>query len=212
MNIGGNEIIYWLLCEVNMISEAEKLINYLTEQKDCIRCQGLLLMFESGLRIGELVGLKPEDASRKNYLQVQRTEVKIKDENGKWKLQVQEATKTCAGTRTIIISDQADETINNILRLRSEGEYLFMEDGKWLNSKSFRRKLMRVCKKLEIPYKPNHKIRRTYGTMLIDGDVDDSFIAEQMGHADVSTTREYYYYSNKRENKRKQQINDVIRY
>lgn len=71
---------------------------------------------------------------------------------------------------------------------------------------------MRVCKKLEIPYKPNHKIRKTYGTMLIDGDVDDSFIAEQMGHADVSTTREYYYYSNKRENKRKQQINDVIRY
>jgi integrase len=33
--------------------------------------------------------------------------------------------------------------------------------------------------------------------MLIDSGVDDSIISEQMGHADISTTRKYYYFSRK---------------
>jgi integrase len=44
-----------------------------------------------------------------------------------------------------------------------------------------------------------HKIRKTYGTTLLDGDVDDALIAEMMGHKDINTTRQYYYFSNKDE-------------
>ena len=36
-----------------------------------------------------------------------------------------------------------------------------------------------------------HKIRKTYGTTLIDSDVDEGFITEQMGHSDISTTKNY---------------------
>ena len=50
-----------------------------------------------------------------------------------------------------------------------------------------------------------HKIRKTYGTILIDSGMDDKFIQEQMGHRDITTTRKYYYYNNKSmENKEKQ--------
>lgn len=37
-----------------------------------------------------------------------------------------------------------------------------------------------------------HKIRKTYGTTLIDNNVDDALVAEMMGHKDISTTKKYY--------------------
>ena len=196
--------------EVYQDYEYEKLTTYLAEQKNCIRCQGLLLIFQTGVRIGELCGLKPEDVSKTRYVHIQRTEVKVRDDEGKWHLLIQDYTKSDAGERYIVTNEKAVETIGNIMRIRSDGEYLFMENGRLLHSNSFRRKLERVCKHLEIDYKSNHKIRKTYGTLLIDGGVDESIVAEQMGHADITTTKKYYYYSNKSEEKKKQQIEAAI--
>ena len=48
--------------------------------------------------------------------------------------------------------------------------------------------------------------------MLIDGKVDDSIVAEQMGHVDIETTRKYYYYSNKNEEKRMEQVKSAVYY
>lgn len=195
--------------EVYQEEEAKRLTQYLTTQRNNLRCQGLLLIFETGLRIGELCGLKPEDVGKKR-VRVRRTEVKVKDENGKWMLIVEEYTKTDAGYRDIIITEKAEETLKHIMQSRENGEFLFTERDRRTRSNRFREKLQYVCRQLGIDYKSNHKIRKTYGTTLIDGNVDDSIVAEQMGHADVTTTKEYYYYSNKAEDKRQQQIERAI--
>ena len=112
--------------------------------------------------------------------------------------------------KLIVTNENTMKTLENIMRIRSNGEYLFMENGRLLHSNSFRRKLMRVCDKLDIDYKSNHKIRKTYGTLLIDGGVDESIVAEQMGHSDITTTKKYYYYSNKSEAKKREQIESAI--
>ena len=49
--------------EVYQEAEAEKLSEYLREQSGDLKCLGLLLTFETGMRIGELCGLKPDDIS-----------------------------------------------------------------------------------------------------------------------------------------------------
>ena len=191
--------------EVYQEAEAEKLTMYLKTQTDDMRCLGLLLLFQTGLRVGELCGLKVSDIGEK-FIHVQRTEIKYKNDKGKWESTIQNFTKSEAGDRCIIINKNAMETLNKVLEIRGDGEYLFCEDGKRIRSNGFRRKLMRCCQQLEIEYKSNHKIRKTYGTMLIDGGVDDSIVAEQMGHTDISTTRKYYYFSNKSEEKKREQI------
>ena len=114
--------------------------------------------------------------------------------------------KTDAGDRYILLTDNALETVQLIEACSGDGEYLFEERGKRIRSHAFRRKLMRICEKLCVEYKSNHKIRKTYGTMLLDNHVDDSIVAEQMGHTDVATTRKYYYFCNKAENKKREQI------
>lgn len=194
--------------EVYQEAEAEKLTNYLSQQND-LRSLGLLLIFQSGLRIGELCGLKKTDIG-KQYLHVQRTEIKYRGDDGKWKFDIQDFPKSEAGERYVIINNNAMGTLNKILKLSSNSEYLFSENGKRIRSNGFRRKLSRVCDNLEIEYKSNHKIRKTYGTMLLDGGVDDSLVAEQMGHTDVATTRKYYYFSNKSEDKKRDQIAKAI--
>jgi len=195
--------------EVYQEEEVHRLIEYLISKPDDIRCQGLLLTFQSGMRVGELSGLHPEDIA-KGCIHVCRTEVKFKDADGKWCSEVQEYPKSEAGERYIVINEKALDTINNIMANRCHGTYLFMENGNRIRSHAFRRKLMRVCKELGISYRANHKIRKTYGTTLLDNGVDDSIVAEQMGHKDVATTRKYYYFSNKSEAKKREQIQKAI--
>ena len=189
--------------------EAERLVEYLRTETDDLKSLGILLTFETGLRIGELSALKPEDFG-KHSIHVQRTEIKYKDENGKWTFAVQEFPKSNAGNRYIMINSNAINTIELINKARCNGEYLFYENGKRIRSSCFRRKLGMICKKINIDYKSNHKIRATYGTMLIDGNVDDSIVAEQMGHVNIETTRKYYYFSNKNEEKRRSQVSSAI--
>lgn len=193
--------------QVYQEEEAELLIKYLSKQTEDIRCLGVLLLFYTGLRIGELSALKPCDISEQ-YLHIQRTEVKVKTEEGA--LSVQEYPKSDAGERYVILTPGAQKVVQTILQIRENGEYLFCENGKRIRSNGFRRKLMRVCKTVGVPYRSNHKIRKTYGTTLIDAGVDDAIIAEQMGHTDIGTTKKYYYYSNKNENKKIEQINAAV--
>lgn len=194
--------------EVYTDKEAEKLTDHLSKQVDDLRALGLLLSFYCGLRVGELSSLKPEDCSE-HHIHVRRTEVKVKTSEGSTLL-VQEYTKSEAGDRLVILTDNAKEILELIMKIRKPGEYLFMDNGKRIRSNGFRRKLMRVCKDINIPYRSNHKIRRTYGTTLIDAGVDDAIVAEQMGHTDINTTRKYYYFGNKSEARKMEQIRAAI--
>lgn len=191
--------------EVYQEEEVAKITGYLRRQTTDIRALGILLMFETGLRIGELSALKKEDITNRS-IHVSRTEVKDKDADDKWTCYVKDYPKTDAGDRYILLTDNALETVQLIEACSGDDEYLFEERGKRIRSHAFRRKLMRICEKLCVEYKSNHKIRKTYGTMLLDNHVDDSIVAEQMGHTDVATTRKYYYFCNKAENKKREQI------
>ena len=191
--------------EVFMEDEIPVIIGYLKENPD-IWNLALLLQFETGARIGEISTLKKEDIKKHSIL-IRRTEVKIDDV---WKMVVSELPKTDAGYREIILPPSAQWTISKILELNPNGDFLFMDKGKRIRENTYNKRLNRICEKLNIPHRTTHKIRKTYGTTLLDSDVNDSFVAEQMGHTDVSTTRKLYYYSNKSYKTKLNQISGAI--
>lgn len=180
--------------EVFMEDEIPLIIGYLRENPD-IWNLALLLQFETGARIGEIATLKKADINKHSIL-IRRTEVKIKVDD-KWKLVVSELPKTDAGYREIILPPSADWTISKILELNPDGEFLFMDKGKRIRENTYNKRLGIICEKLNLAHRTTHKIRKTYGTTLLDNDVNDSFVAEQMGHSDVTTTRKLYYFCNK---------------
>lgn len=196
--------------EVFMEEEIPIIISYLKNNAD-IWNLGLLLQFQTGLRVGELAALQRQDL-RSQSIMVMRTEVKYKDDNGKWKVKVVEIPKTDAGYRQVILPKTAEWTIEQILKINPNGEYLFMNNGKRIRENTFNKRLSSVCEKLGLLHRTSHKVRKTYGTTLLDNDVDDSFVAEQMGHTDVATTRKLYYYSNKSMKSKIEQIENAVNF
>ena len=68
-----------------------------------------------------------------------------------------------------------------------------MKNGKRIRTYSFTWRLKSICQKLDIPVRSLNKIRKTYGTILLDSGAEESFIISQMGHTDIKTTKNYYY-------------------
>lgn len=171
---------------------------------------GVLLVFVTGVRVGELSALKKNDIEGR-IIHIRRTEIKYKDEEtGKWVVDVEEFAKTDAGNRDLLITETAEWIIAEIVKLNPHGEYLFMNNGKRIRENTFNKRMTSICEELHLHHRSIHKARKTYGTTLIDADVDDSIVAEQMGHADIETTKKYYYYSNKNEKSKRQQIEKAI--
>jgi integrase len=171
---------------------------------------GLLLAFQTGLRCGELAALKPSDIVGK-AIHVQRQEIKYKDpDTQKCTHEIKEYPKTDMGNRYVIITSGAMDTIEKIKLLNPDGEFLFEVKGKRIMAHNYNGGIDKMCAALNIPKKSMHKIRRTYGTTLLDEHVDESLIMEQMGHSDISTTRKFYYYSNKAQKTKEDQIEKAI--
>lgn len=203
--------------EVYNEEEIQLLKQYLL-QKNSLRELGVLLVFWSGLRVGELAGLKPEDIithdSHKS-LHIQRTEVHYSkpDENGKLRnvVEIQNFTKTDAGERYVLLNSFGAEVLNRICALNPQPQnYLFEENGKRIKIRGFSGALRRACKALNLPFRPMHKVRKTYGTTLIDNNVSEALIAKQMGHADIATTKKYYYFNNQNESHKFQDIERAL--
>ena len=87
-----------------------------------------------------------------------------------------------------------------------------MNRGKRIRENTFNKRLSRVCEELRIEHRTSHKIRKTYGTTLLDCGVNESTVSEQLGHTDISTTRKYYYFSNKNTETKLKQINNAVNF
>ena len=184
--------------------EMPKIISYLIDNKD-LRNLGILLMFVSGIRVGELVGLKHSDFVG-NQIKIRRTETRVpKDEGGGSNYIIKDFPKSAAGVRSVIIPEEyqwlADE-----LSVGNPDDFVFVnEQGDRFTTNVIRRRLKNICNRLEIKNKSPHKIRKTYGSILLDNNIDNRFIMNQMGHTDISCT-EGHYHRNRRDNEKKAEI------
>lgn len=190
--------------EVFSNEEMPVMIDYLKNNLDAKNI-GILLMFATGIRVGELVALK-HDVFDGNTFKVRRTETRFLGENGRYVYDVKEFPKSEAGVRTVIIPKDYEWLCTRIKMLNPFGEYIFTDkNGKRLTTNCIRRRQERNCAKLGIYKKSPHKIRKTYGSILLDHNVDNRMIMEQMGHTDISCT-ENHYHRNRRSIDAKSQI------
>lgn len=180
---------------VFMEDEVKMIVEYLTEHKPNVISYGIILALRTGLRVGELCSLRFEDV-KDNCIRISKTEVRYKTEEGRYTRDVRDNAKTEAGNRCVLIDRQSEELIEKIKALNPNGEYLFEINGKRCIGQSFTRKLERACNTLGLNPRSMHKCRKTYATNLINAKVPESLIIAQMGHIDISTTRQFYLYNN----------------
>lgn len=183
--------------EVFMEDELPIMLDYLVSNPD-IHNLGILLMFVTGIRVGELVSLKYSDFSDNGTIfHVNRTETRYKDDNGKYVCDIKEHPKTQAGIRAAIIPKDYCWIYKELRKLNPFGEYVLEYGGKRLTAQAIRMRMKRICKKLGIFHKSPHKARKTYGSILLDNHVDNNMIIGQMGHTDILCTEKHYHRNRK---------------
>ena len=188
--------------------ETALMLNYLKEHCD-IKNAGILLMFVTGVRIGELAALKHEDLNPETgTVKIRRTETRYM-ENGSTVYDVKDYPKTQAGVREIVVPTSYQWLIRDLYTSSSEGDYIFKENDKRLTTYHLRKREYYVCNQTGVYKKSPHKIRATYDSILLDANVDRRMVKDQMGHSEIKVS-ENNYHRNRKSFDRKQQILDAI--
>ena len=153
---------------------SDKEIKRLFEVKDNIRyVDTILIMIYTGLRIGELIILKPEDVDLKN-----RT--------------LTGGIKTDAGKNRIIpISSKIFDMVAN--RVSQDQEYLIArENGKQFKYENYyKEKFTPIMEQLNFKHKP-HDCRHTFATLMSNAGADTIALQKIIGHASYATTANIY--------------------
>lgn len=179
-----------------MDEEVERVLNYFKQHKLDLKDLGILLLFYTGMRPGELSALTWDDVNG-NIIKIHSTEIRYENENKEYIYEVRDFPKTEAGIRDVIVPQSQLWILKEIKTLNPSGKYVFEQHGQRIRTCLFDDRIRRICSKLKIKEKSLNKIRKTYATTLIDKRVDDSLIIAQMGHTDITTTKNYYYKNRK---------------
>lgn len=177
-------------------TETALLLEYLYQNLD-LRNIGILLMLITGIRVGELSALKIDDFDG-NTIKIRRTSTRYRDKNtNKYVYAVKEFPKTEAGVRCAIIPPDFTWIVEKLKLHVSPDGFVFYENGKMMNTYLFRNRLRKICSILGIYNKSPHKLRKTYGSILIDNKLDQRFIINLMGHTEIACTEAHYHRNRK---------------
>ncbi|SCP97147.1 Site-specific recombinase XerD [Anaerobium acetethylicum] len=170
----------------------------------CTTPLAILLTFQTGVRIGELVALRWCDIDG-NRLHIQRMEVKRQEQqpDGSWKqrgYEVVEHAKTTAGDREIILTKRAQQILKEIRKsnLQSgcrEDDYIFVGPEGRIHTRAVDARVRKYCDHINILAKSMHKIRKTYISTLLDAGFNVNFVRAQVGQEDERTTLGNYCFS-----------------
>lgn len=173
-------------------NQQNQLCNYLMKNPDNTSI-GVLLSFYTGLRIGEICGLKWNDINfEKSILTVRRTVQRIRTGIHGTKLIV-DTPKSRSSQRSIPIP----KFLANILRKFHDNDefYILSGNSKATEPRTMQRKFKTILKKAELPSINYHALRHMFATNCIKLGFDVKTLSEILGHASVETTLNRYVHS-----------------
>ena len=164
-----------------------------------------LIALSTGLRLGELLGLKWSDIDfNTGMLTVNRTLSRVKNQDtGKYEV-IEQIPKTKNSNRVIPIPSNILTKLKDHKKIQSKqrlfvGEayinnnYVFTDDiGNPIDDKRPGRNLKSTLTKLNIEPIKFHALRHTYATRLFEANVPPKTVQVLMGHYDISITMDIY--------------------
>lgn len=193
--------------EVFNDDEVVRLLDYLTSVPDILNL-GIILMFCTGVHVGELVAIKWCDVTD-NSIKIRRTEISYKNKNGENVCEIRNYPKTEAGVRTVFVPTEFSSIIGRLRLLSGNQEYVFWKDGQSISAMQIRKRMYFICKKAGIRKKSPHKLRKTYVSILLDNGVDKRLVQDVAGHAQISTSERNYHRNRKSDQRKEEILSDI---
>ena len=166
---------------------AEQLQAFLLEARASGVYEMYYIELATGLRRGELLGLKWADIDWKNgVIKVRRQIARI---DGKL---VEAPLKTKNSYRAVSISPQAIEVLKQ-QKAKTNDEYVFPSpNGGPISPDSVRHMLHRVLERAGIPKVRFHDLRHTFATVALQNGVDIKTVSGMLGHFSAGFTLDTY--------------------
>lgn len=169
-------------------AERKRLENYLINNKNKTNIAILLCLF-TGLRVGELCGLKWEDIDFDNAVLFVKRTVQRVSKNGKSQVIIG-SPKSKTSVRTVPIPAFVLDILRNY---RSCGDfYIITGKSKSTEPRTMQNRFKSILKLCGIRNVNFHLLRHTYATVCIEKGFDPKTLSELLGHADAAITLNRY--------------------
>lgn len=165
-------------------------------------------VLQTGLRTGELVGLKWEDIDFENKtLKVQRS-MEYRYSVGVWRVG---EPKSKSGYRTIPLTDEAIRILkvqkekNKKIKVISKewAEQVFLcRKGEPIKNSTYDTALFKICDKAGIKRFSMHVLRHTFATRCIEGGMMPKTLQKILGHSNIGITMNLYVHITEEEKQR----------
>lgn len=185
--------------EVFSISEQMTLEKYLTHDMDESKL-GVLIALNTGLRIGEICGLKWEDIDfNESTISIKRTVQRIKNinamEDAPRTMLVVGEPKTVFSRRIVPISSYLIEYIHHFYEIRKSEFILSGNSHEFLDPRTYQYRYNEYLHDCNIRHLNFHALRHTFATRCIEVGVDMKTLSEMLGHSNASITMNIYVHS-----------------
>ncbi len=200
-----SKVIYLTKCEQEILEK------YL-RNKDDIRALGILVCLYTGIRLGEICGLKWEDVDFINKsISIRRTVQRIKNTNkeqGSKTKKIISSPKSNSSNRIIPLPDFLIDILAKHKSL--ESNYVLSDSLSFKDTRVFEKYLENTLKKCNIRNLNFHTLRHTFATRSIESGMDIKTLSEILGHSSYHITLDIYVHSTI--DQKRECINNLVSY
>lgn len=178
------------------VEERRKLIDYLNTLTPDAYVYAILLDCYGIFRIGEIKGLvwQESDGNKVHIREQLVRERKLNDDltfGNRYLVRKSPKGNPDYSIRTEYISDAGLQILQKMKALNPDGEFLFMYEGRPLNTDTFNRRLKKYCNNIGIPYLSSHALRFTGASILYNSGVNMVDIQPLLGHSNLNMSIRY---------------------
>ena len=190
--------------EVLTVEHHKKILDFI-HQNFTFRNLGIYISLTTGLRIGEICGLKWEDIDiDSGTISVKRTieRIYIAEGNHKCTKLIINTPKNKNALRDIPITKELLTMIKPLKRVMNDNFYVLTNDEKPTEPRTYRNYYHRLMKRLNIPRLKYHGLRHSFATRCIESNCDYKTVSVLLGHSNITTTLNLYVHPNMEQKKR----------
>lgn len=187
--------------EYSVKKRKKEVVSYSSEEQKVLRselmrnnnpaCNAVLIMLETGMRVGEALALSWSDIDwKRRAVKISKTVVRIAHQK---KSYVQQSAKSYSSNRTIPLSNFAYDLLKDIAKDGTDSEWVFHDErGKRISYETLRWWTQKSCREAGVPYYGQHVFRHTFASNCYERGCDVKKLSRLLGHADVTITFNVY--------------------